>query len=97
MYRQNRGVRPAVYSPLSDDDDETLELEDPLLIEALETIRAALSPKPPLRWLRLGLTAGVVVVVLAGFLWLPAVLVNRTAAIIPPPRAPRSGGWCWTG
>ncbi|WP_417628295.1 hypothetical protein [Pararhodobacter aggregans] len=83
VVRMNKGTRPAVYTPLSDGDSETLELDDALLIEALETIRAALSPKPPMRWLRLGLGAGVVALALAGFLWLPGVLVARTAAIVP--------------
>ncbi|WP_068306207.1 hypothetical protein [Pararhodobacter sp. CCB-MM2] len=83
VQRRNRGTRPAVYTP-SEGDDETLELEDALLIEALETIRNALSPKPPLPWLRLGLAGAALAAVLVGVLYLPAVLVARTAAIVPP-------------
>ncbi len=84
VQRLNRGSRPAIYAPDSDGDGETLELEDALLIEALETIRTALSPRPPLRWLRLGVSAGVVALLLAGMFWLPGVLTARTAVIVPP-------------
>lgn len=84
VQRLNRGTRPALYAPLSDGEGETLELDDPLLIEAIETIRAALAPRPPLRWVRLGLLAGVVALAVAGAIYLPGVLVSRTAAIVPP-------------
>jgi len=83
VVRLSRGARPAIYAPLSDGETETLELDDALMIEALETIRAALSPKPPLRWLRRGMMAGVVALLVAGAMWLPGVLVVRTAAIVP--------------
>ncbi len=83
VQRLNRGSNPAIFAPAQDADGETLELDDALLIEALETIRAALAPPPPLRWLRRGLAAGVVVLVVAGWLWLPGVLVRRTAALVP--------------
>ena len=83
VQRRNRGTRPAVYTP-SEGEDETLELEDALLIEALETIRNALSPKPPLPWLRLGVVGAILAAVVAGVLYLPAVLVARTAEIVPP-------------
>lgn len=84
VVRKTRGTRPAVYTPQADGDDETLELEDALLIEALETIRNALNPKPPLPWLRLGVIGGILAAVVAGFLYLPSVIVARTAAIVPP-------------
>lgn len=84
LHRLNRGTRPALYAPAVDDAGETLELEDGLLIEALETIRAALSPRPPLRWLRRGLMLGAVLLIGAGAYWLPGILVNRTAPIVPP-------------
>jgi len=83
VQRMNRGASPAVFAPSAEAGGESLELEDPLLIEALETIRAALSPRPPRRWLRLGLLGGLAALVVAGVIWLPGVLVERTAAIIP--------------
>ncbi|GAB4269765.1 MAG: hypothetical protein Kow0013_21510 [Pararhodobacter sp.] len=84
VQRLNRGHKPAVFAPGADPDGETLELDDTLIIEALETIRAALAPRPPLRRLRLALIAGAVLAVVSGLLWLPGVLVERTAAIVPP-------------
>ena len=41
--RLNRGHIPALYSPDPDTDGEILETDDSLVIEALETIRAALA------------------------------------------------------
>jgi len=82
--RLNRGSKPAIYSPDPDDDSETLELDDAILIEALDTIRAALTPRPPLRWVRLALSAAAIAVTAAGIYWLPGMLVDRTAAIVPP-------------
>jgi hypothetical protein len=84
VQRLNRGNKRALYAPEDDQDGETLELEDPLLIEALETIRDALTPKPPLRRLRYALIGATVVALAAAAYWLPGVLVERTAAIVPP-------------
>lgn len=83
IQRLNRGQGPAVFAPGIEADGEVLELDEPLLIEALETIRAALGPKPPARWLRLALIGGVTATVIAGAMILPGVLVERTAAIVP--------------
>lgn len=84
VQRLNRGHKPALYAPGPDADGETLELDDTTLIEALETIRAALMPKPPLRRLRWALAGLTSVAVVAAALWLPGVLVERTAALVPP-------------
>lgn len=84
VVRVNRGTRPALYAPLSNGPGETLELEDPLLIEALETIRSALGPRPAHRRLRLAAVAAVLAMVVGVGLWLPGALVQRTAAIVPP-------------
>ncbi|MCB1408677.1 MAG: hypothetical protein H6899_06455 [Rhodobacter sp.] len=84
VQRLTRGTSPAVYSPSVESEGETLEIEDTLLIEALETIRTALSPRPPTRWLRLGMVGAVAAIAIAAALWVPGVLVDRTAAIVPP-------------
>lgn len=84
VQRLNRGSRPAVFAPSSDRDGETLEIDEALVIEALDTIRAALDPKQPLRRLRLSLAAGAAVLTLAGLYWLPQILVDRTAVSVPP-------------
>ncbi|HPD91777.1 MAG: hypothetical protein H6900_01570 [Rhodobacter sp.] len=84
VQRLTRGTRPAVYAPSIESEGETLEIDDALLIEALETIHSALAPRPPTRWLRLGMIGAVAVLAVAAALWVPGVLVERTAAIVPP-------------
>lgn len=83
VQRLTRGTNPAVYAPSPERDGETLEISEPLLIEALAKIHDALRPKPPLRWLRYTLIGGGVAVVIAGVLWLPDMLAERTARIVP--------------
>jgi hypothetical protein len=81
--RDNPGRRPARYLPGTEAEGESLETDDEMLIEALETIRAAITPRlrgRQLRWTLAGLAlAGTV----ATALWLPQFLVTRTAAIVP--------------
>jgi len=92
VQRMNRGNNPAIFAPFDDSDGETLELDDATLIEALETIRAALAPRPPLRWLRLSLIAASIAVFAASAYWLPGMLVDRTADIVPPAMRRQIGG-----
>jgi len=82
--RQNKGVRPAVYSP-DKDAVETLEIADDAMIDAIEKIRAAIErqrPKPGrLRW---GLLGGFVTAVAAlAIFWLPDALIRHTVSVIP--------------
>ncbi|WP_417589429.1 hypothetical protein [Pararhodobacter oceanensis] len=84
VQRMNRGNNPAIFAPAEDHDGETLELDDATLIEALETIRAALAPRQPLRWLRMALVAATVLLFAIGAYWLPGVVVSRTTEIVPP-------------
>lgn len=83
IHRLNRGTSPALFAPAPDNNGETLELEDPLLIESLDTIREALGPRPPRRWLRFAMLASVAALAVAGAMILPGVLIDRTAAIVP--------------
>lgn len=82
--RQNPGALPALYTP-GLDAVETLELDDPEMIAALETVRAAISdqrPKPGrLRGVLLG--AGTVLIAAAAVFWLPGTLVTHTASVLP--------------
>lgn len=84
IQRLNRGPGAAIFAPGIEADGETLELQEPLLIESLETISAALGPKPPAQWLRWSLIGGVAALAMLGALVLPGVLIERTAAIVPP-------------
>ncbi len=85
LERRNPGKTPALYSP-GEDDAETLEVDDPEMMAALDTVRTALErrrPKPGrLRGVLLG-GFGAVIGSLAVF-WLPGQLIDYTAAMLPP-------------
>lgn len=83
LSRANPGRMPARYHPGEDGGGESLETDDELLIEAIETIRAALAPPQRGRWLRNATLAALAMAVLAGVLALPQVLVSRGAGIVP--------------
>ena len=82
--RLNPGRRPALYSPGADT-EERLEIDDPDMITAIETVRAAIDRKRPhpgrLRfWIGAGLAAAMLG--LAVF-WLPGALTRQTVALLP--------------
>ena len=88
-HRINPGQTPALFVPADRSDatpEERLELDDPLMIEALETLDRALSP-PRARWLRRGrsvaIAASVVVGLMVAVLWLPGALIGHTASVVP--------------
>lgn len=83
LIRDNPGRLPAVFRPAPEPEGESLETEDSLLIEAIETVQAALNPPPRGRWLRWGVLAAGLALVAAGLVLLPQTLVLRTAAIVP--------------
>lgn len=83
LRRVNPGRKPACYQPGPDAEGESLETEDDLLVDAIETIRKALAPPPRGRRLRLAVAGAAAVLVLAGVAWLPQLLVTRTAPIVP--------------
>ena len=77
--RLNPGERPAIFAPDADA-SETLEIEDALMIEAIETVRKSLVATPPvqgrLRWLgSVGLIAAIAGL---GAFWLPGMLRDQT-------------------
>ncbi|NBE07933.1 hypothetical protein [Paragemmobacter ruber] len=83
--RLNPGTLPALYGP-APDSDETLELDDPDMIAALETVRGAVrkgTPRPGR--LRGSLLGGATLAILAiCAFFLPDALVRHTAAVLPP-------------
>lgn len=81
LERENPGQRPAIWRPGTE--GESLESDDATLIDALETVDAALNPPPRGRWLRWGVLAAGLVVVALGLALLPRALVQRAAAIAP--------------
>lgn len=84
--RCNPGKQPAVFSP-GEDDSEELELDEPEMIAALDTVRRALEKRRPhpgrLRGLVLGLTAVAVVGVVV--FWLPGQVKSHVAGVLPKP------------
>jgi hypothetical protein len=83
--RLNSGELPAIYAP-GKDADETLEMDDSVMIAALETIRSALArstPKPGR--LRGTLLGGGLFLLLAGAIfWLPDALVTHAVSVLTP-------------
>ena len=82
--RLNDGATPAVFTP-SQESDETLEIEDDLMVDAIEKVRKALlktAPKP--RRLRalvpLGLAACVIAV---AAIWGPGAFTRQTLSVVP--------------
>jgi len=82
--RVNAGVRPALFSP-DEDHDEQVEIDEPMMIDAIETVRRAVEkarPKPGR--LRLFMLLGSVAAVAAlAVFWLPDALTNHTIKVVP--------------
>lgn len=83
--RANPGEMPALYLP-GEDATETLEIDDPDMIAALETVHAAIAKAQPrpgrLRGVMLGSAlAGIAAVFV---FWLPDALMRHTASVLPP-------------
>jgi hypothetical protein len=86
--RVNPGAMPALFTPGRLDDgapSETVEIEDPDMIAALDTVRTTLirrRPKPGrLRGISLALVATFVGVF--SIFWLPEAMIRHTASVLP--------------
>ena len=84
MIRRNPGARPAIYAP-SEDPGETLEIEDEVMIAAIEKVHTIIESKRPhpgrLRSVLIGSVA-LAIGALALF-WLPGALVDHAARVTP--------------
>lgn len=82
--RLNPGKRPALYAPGADA-DETLEIDEPDMIAAIETLRGAIDRSQPHPGrLRFALTALLAATcVLLAVYWLPGTLMRQTAEQLP--------------
>ena len=85
VQRMNPGRSPALYAP-GDEAEERLELDDPDMIAAIETVRSAIDRRRPHPGrLRLWIGAGLGAVLLGvGVFWLPQALTRQTVALLPP-------------
>jgi len=83
---------PAIYT-IGEETQEVLEIEDPLMVEAVEKIRLPLRPRGSQGGsLRLALfLASLIFAVLVVWLWLPPTLARYTARIIPESKASEIG------
>jgi len=79
---------PAIYT-VGADGTESLEIEDPAMVDAVERIRLPLRPAPPREGsLRLAFFFGsFLLAVLVIWLWLPGTLAQHTARVIPPSKS----------
>jgi len=90
--RLNGANMPALYSP-DPDDAETIEISDDLMIEAIDTIRAAVEQaKPrPGRLRQISIWAGFAVCIALGIFWLPGALTRQTLGVVPPAKRAEIG------
>ncbi|MFV0243640.1 MAG: hypothetical protein ACK5IB_01275 [Qingshengfaniella sp.] len=82
--RMNPGGKPALYRPGADS-EETLEIDEAEMIEAIGTVGRAVSrSRPRPGRLRLSVLALICLAIVAlGAFWLPGALVRYTATIVP--------------
>jgi len=82
--RANPGESPARYAPDAEGSEE-LEIEDPLMVEAIEKVRGAvLRARPRPRLLRRGGILGTAAVLIAvAVLWLPGAMKRQALALVP--------------
>jgi hypothetical protein len=92
IHRVNPGQMPAIFAPAPDAPEE-LEVADPVMVEALVRVRAAVDrARPRPGRLRLWLAAGAVVGgVLVSVFWLPGAMVRHAAAVLPDAARVRIG------
>ena len=82
--RLNPGALPALYAPGAEA-DETVEIDDPNMIAALDTVHLALMRRKarPGRLRAVILTAATAGTLALGVFWLPDALVRHTASVLP--------------
>lgn len=87
VLRVNPGQMPAIYRPTDDPDEEceSLELDDSAMIEAIETVRSALTRRRRRkgRGRRALALTSLALVSLAAVFWLPDALVAHTSRVVP--------------
>lgn len=85
----NPGAIPALYAPAPSGSDETVAIDDPLMIEAISRVQGAIaSHRAHTGRLRNGLlVVAILGVVAVMVLWLPGALIGHAARIAPPAQA----------
>jgi len=82
--RINPGKMPAIFSPNADA-SETLEIEDEIMVAAIEKVRSAINRRRPHPGrVRLAVFLGLSVTIAAlGIFWLPGALERHTVKVVP--------------
>lgn len=82
--RVNPGKRPALFEP-GPDTGESLEIEDDLMIHAIEKVRSAIARRRPKQGrLRLTVFLAIAAAIAAiGYFWLPGALVRHALTVVP--------------
>ena len=82
----NPGVTPAIYAPTTTGEDETVTIDDPLMIEAIARVQGAVaSHRAHTGRLRNGLLVLAILAALGWLVfWLPGALIGHAARIAPP-------------
>lgn len=85
VIRLNPGQQPAIFAPCASDRDEVVEIDDTLMIEAIEKVHTAIAASRPHPGRVRGLLTGTVVLLLAAAaaIWLPDVIRRHAARIAP--------------
>ena len=84
LVRLDAGALPALYAP-DPEGSETLEIDDSLMVDAIEEVRAALARAVPRQGrlrVRLGLALAAFLAVVA-VVWLPGALERQALAMVP--------------
>ena len=84
LSRLNPRETPAIYTPYSDG-YETVEIEDDMMVEAVETVIAAIQSRAPRPWrlrkyLMLVMVFGIAALMVC---WFPSALLRHTLSVVP--------------
>lgn len=95
--RINPGQLPAIYTPNGQAPDETVEIDDPLMIEGIERVQRAIAihRAVPGRLRGVVTVLGAVAMLAALTFWLPDALIRHAARIAPLHKRARSDWPCW--
>lgn len=90
--RLNAGERPALFTP-DPETEETLEIEDDLMVDAIEKVRKALLQAAPTpRRLRGLIPLGIAAVAIAAAaVWGPSAFTRQTLSVVPDPKRSEIG------
>jgi hypothetical protein len=84
--RLNPGQMPAIFAPGEAEQDEVVEIDDSLMVEAIERVHSAIAASRPhpgrLRGALIWSVIGVAVV--AGAIWLPGAVIAHAVRVAPP-------------